>query len=140
MVHVLDASGIEGRDPVEDYSKIREELLSYSMELANRPEIIAANKCDLPDAEAGIELLEEQLEGLEIVPISAVTRDGVKELLRRVADKLETLPEAEVFTDNENAMLDQRIDESVDIFKDGDTYYVEGGLSDRLIDMLPIRP
>jgi len=133
LVHVLDASGIEGRDPVEDYRKIRNELETYSKTLVDRPEIIAANKCDLPDAEAGLELLQEQLPDKKIMPISAVTRDGVKDLLQEIANKLKDLPETEVFSNNENTMLDQRVLEDYDIFIDGDTYYVEGGLIDRLI-------
>lgn len=134
LVHVLDASGIEGRDPVEDYHKIRNELETYSELLAQRPEIIAANKCDIPDAEAGLELLDEQLKGVTIIPISAATRSGVTELLRQIVKRLEKLPKNEGFSSNENAMLDQRIDESYEIFVVDNTYYVEGPLVDRLID------
>lgn len=134
LVHVLDASGIEGRDPVEDYHKIRQELVSYSEMLAERPEVIAANKCDLPDAEAGLELLEEQLEGVEVMPISAATQQGVLELLRAIVKKLQQLPPIETYEPVEHVMLDQRVDEDYDIFVDQTTYYVEGGLVDRLID------
>lgn len=134
LVHVLDASGIEGRDPVEDYHKIRNELETYSNALIERPEIIAANKCDLPDAEAGLELLNEQLPDKKIMPMSAVTKVGVKDLLQEIAKQIKDLPETEVFSSNENVMLDQRVLEDYDVFIDGDTYYVEGGLIDRLID------
>lgn len=133
LVHVLDASGIEGRDPVEDYHKIRKELETYSKALVERPEIIAANKCDLPDAEAGLELLQEQLPDKKIMSISAATKDGVKALLQEIANQLKELPATEVFSTNENTMLDQRVLEDYDIFIDDDTYYVEGGLIDRLI-------
>ena len=133
LVHVLDASGIEGRDPVEDYHKIRHELISYSSKLAERPEIIAANKCDLPDAEAGLELLIEQFPDKKIIPISAATKKGVSELLQEISAGLKDLPSIEVFSSNENTRLDQRVLEDFDIFVDGHTYYVEGGLVDRLI-------
>jgi len=133
LVHVLDASGIEGRDPVEDYHKIRHELISYSSKLAERPEIIAANKCDLPDAEAGLELLIEQFPDKKIIPISAATKKGVSELLQAISAGLKDLPSIEVFSSNENTRLDQRVLEDFDIFVDGHTYYVEGGLVDRLI-------
>jgi len=134
LVHVLDASGIEGRDPVEDYHKIRNELTSYSEELGRRPEIIAANKCDLPDAEAGLELLKEQLPGKKMMPVSAATKQGVASLLQEIAAMLEKLPVPEDFSDNENAMLDQRVDEDYEIFVDEGTFYIEGALVDRLMD------
>ena len=134
LVHVLDASGIEGRDPVEDYHKIRNELTTYSDKLMERPEIIAANKCDLPDAEAGLELLSEQLPGKKIMPISAATKQGVSDLLQEIAEQLKDLPETEIFSSNENSRLDQRVLEDYEIFIDDNTYYVEGGLVDRLID------
>lgn len=134
LVHVLDASGIEGRDPVEDYHKIRDELAAYSANLAERPEIIAANKCDIPDAEAGLELLNEQLPGKKIMPVSAATKQGIKELMQEISNQLDTLPIADSFSANETIALDQRIEEDYDIFIDGHTYYVEGALVDRLLD------
>jgi len=134
LVHVLDASGIEGRDPVEDYHRIRTELISYSEELGERPEIIAANKCDLPDAEAGMELLKEQLPSKKILPISAATKQGVSILLQEIAATLKDLPVPEDFSDNENAMLDQRVNEDYEIFVDEGKFYVEGALVDRLMD------
>lgn len=134
LVHVLDASGIEGRDPVEDYYKIRNELNTYSDNLADRPEIIAANKCDLPDSEAGLELLSEQLPDKKIMPISAATKQGIGDLVLEIANRLKDLPQTETFSSNQNTMLDQRVLEDFDVFIDDTTYYVEGGLVDRLID------
>ena len=133
LVHVLDASGIEGRDPVDDYHKIRNELGSYSDKLTERPEIIAANKCDLPDAEAGLELLREQLDDKKIMAVSAATKQGIGDLLQEISNQLDKLPDIEVFSNNDNTMLDQRVMEDYDIFVDGHTFYVEGGLVDRLI-------
>lgn len=133
LVHVLDASGIEGRDPVEDYHKIRGELTAYSESLAKRPEIIAANKCDIPDAQAGLELLTEQLPDKKIMPVSAATKQGIKELMQEISNQLDELPVLEPFSSIEAAELDQRIEEDYDIFIDGNTYYVEGTLVDRLL-------
>jgi len=97
MVHVVDASGIEGRDPVEDYHKIRGELEAYSAALAERPELVAANKLDLPGGEEGFERLKAALEplGKRVFPISAATRKGVDELMRAVLGQLSQLPEAQ---------------------------------------------
>ena len=91
---MVDASGIEGRDPVEDYYKIREELRAYSQELAQRKEIVAAAKMDLPGGEVGYEWLKDELEPKEIsvYPISAATGQGVKELISAISQALKTLP------------------------------------------------
>ena len=75
LVHVLDASGIEGRDPVEDFYTINKELESFSQELAQRPQVVAANKMDIPSAEENIVRLKEELEGkgIKVFPVSAAT-------------------------------------------------------------------
>lgn len=94
ILHVVDASGIEGRDPVEDYYKIREELRAYSPELAERKEIVAAAKMDLPGGEVGYEWLKEELgpKGIAVYPISAATKQGTKELMSAVLAELQELP------------------------------------------------
>ena len=82
---------MEGRDPVEDYYKINKELKIYSEKIARRPQILAANKMDLPGAQENFERLKElaEKEGIEIFPISAATRQGTKELIQRVAQVLD---------------------------------------------------
>jgi len=91
IVHIVDASGIEGRDPVEDYYKINKELKIYSEKIARRPQVLVANKMDLPEAAENYERLKElaKKEGIEIFPISAVTRQGTQELINRVAQVLD---------------------------------------------------
>ena len=91
IVHIVDASGVEGRDPVEDYYKINKELRIYSEKIARRPQILVANKMDLPGAQENLERLKvlAEKEGIEIFPISAATRQGTKELIQRVAQVLD---------------------------------------------------
>ena len=91
IVHIVDASGVEGRDPVEDYYKINKELKIYSEKIARRPQILAANKMDLPGAQENFERLKElaEKEGIEIFHIYAATRQGTKELIQRVAQVLD---------------------------------------------------
>lgn len=93
-VHIIDASGSEGRDPVEDYYKIRGELERYSALLASRPEIVVAGKMDVSGAEVGLEMLREELEpkGVRVLPLSAVTGEGTRELLGEIAHTLKQLP------------------------------------------------
>ncbi|MBD7935691.1 GTPase ObgE [Cytobacillus sp. Sa5YUA1] len=94
IVHVIDMSGMEGRDPYEDYVTINNELQEYNLRLTERPQIIVANKMDMPDAEENLAAFKEQLEEeYPIFPISAVTRSGLRELLFAIADKVEETPE-----------------------------------------------
>lgn len=94
IVHVVDMAAIEERDPYEDYITINKELQEYNMRLLERPQIIVANKMDMPDAAENLEVFKEQLqEDYPIFPVSALTRTGLRDLLYAVADKLETTPE-----------------------------------------------
>ena len=96
LVHLVDVSGISGRDPVEDYVKIRKELAAYSEKLARKPEIVVANKIDVTGAENNARRLEESLGGLcAFYAISAAAHQGVKELVRGIQALLRALPEAE---------------------------------------------
>ncbi|AZK46507.1 GTPase ObgE [Paenibacillus lentus] len=97
IIHVVDMAGSEGRDPFDDWLKINEELKLYNADLEKRPQIVAANKMDMPEAEEHLEKFREQVgkirPDLEIMPISSLTRQGVKELLYRTADLLDQIPE-----------------------------------------------
>ncbi|HHW39389.1 MAG TPA: GTPase ObgE [Bacillales bacterium] len=94
IVHVIDMSAMEGRDPYTDFVTINEELRQYNLRLTERPQIIVANKMDIPGSEENLEKFKEQLEeDLPIFPISAVTRQGLRDLLFKIADLLETTPE-----------------------------------------------
>ncbi|PRO64998.1 GTPase ObgE [Alkalicoccus urumqiensis] len=93
IVHVIDMSGMEGRDPYEDYMTINRELEEYNLRLTERPQLVVANKMDLPDAEEHLELFKEQVgENVQVFPISAVTKHGLAALLRTIADKIEETP------------------------------------------------
>lgn len=94
IVHVIDMAAIEGRDPYEDYVTINNELQEYNMRLLERPQIIVANKMDMPDAEENLKVFKEKLEeDYPIFPVSALTRSGLRELLFAIADKLQNTPE-----------------------------------------------
>ncbi|WP_455661925.1 GTPase ObgE [Pradoshia sp.] len=94
IVHVIDMSGQEGRDPYEDYVTINKELEEYNLRLTERPQIIAASKMDMPDSAENLQAFKEKLEeDVQIFPISSVTREGLRELLYAVADMIEETPE-----------------------------------------------
>lgn len=94
IVHVIDMSSLEGRDPYEDYLTINKELKEYNLRLMERPQIIVANKMDMPGAEENLQAFKEKLdEDYPVFSISAVTRNGIRDLLFAIADKLEETPE-----------------------------------------------
>lgn len=100
LIHVVDVSGLSGRDPIEDIEKINAELAEYSVDLASRPQIIAANKIDMSEeGDFNKEAFEEYINknGYELMYISALTGDNVKELVHRTADKLKELPPLTVY-------------------------------------------
>ncbi|MGY3749237.1 GTPase ObgE [Vagococcus acidifermentans] len=108
ILHVIDMSGMEGRDPFEDYLAINKELESHNLRLLERPQIIVANKMDMPDAADNLVLFKEQLAALQqtddveetrVFPISGVTRQGIEALLSATADLLEVTDEFPLYED-----------------------------------------
>ncbi len=100
LVHIVDVSGCEGRDPVEDFEKINAELASYSLELAKRPMLVAANKCDLiPDGSENLSRLRGYVtaKGYEFYEISAATTQGTHRLMQTIAARLQELPPVTVY-------------------------------------------
>ncbi len=100
LVHIVDVSGMTGRNPIEDIEKINTELAEYSIDLASRPQIIVANKVDMSEeGEFDKQSFEEFIEqkGYELIYISALTGMNVKELVHKVAEKLKELPPLTVY-------------------------------------------
>ncbi len=128
LLHVIDVSGLEGRNPVEDFYTINEELKKYSEKLANRKQIIVANKIDVMQDESLLKELEElaQKENLELFKISGVTGEGVEALINRAEQALKELPHEELVEEEERIVytLDETEDFTVTI--DGGKFVVEG--------------
>ena len=138
LVHVVDVSGSEGRDPVEDFSAICDELASYSIDLSNRPMIVAANKCDLlaPDSD-NLERLRTVVEaaGCELYEISAGTTQGTRELMRVIAGKLQTLPPVIIYEPDYVAPAEEVSDpNALEIDHYGNTWLVTGTWLERLVE------
>lgn len=93
LVHLIEPAPLDQTDPIENYRQIREELRLFDPTLVERPEIIVVTKCELPDAEAALELLQEDL-GKEVLSISAVTGKGLPQLIQRIWQVLETLEQS----------------------------------------------
>lgn len=141
LLHVIDISGIEGRDPVQDYYTINEELKGYSDKLSKRKQIIVANKIDIMQDDTGLKELEQlaKKEGLEIYKISGVTGEGVPELLNRVSEVLKTLPKEEIVDLEERVVytLEDDKDEFV-VKKEDNIFVIEGKAINRLMGRINI--
>lgn len=135
LVHVLDISGSEGRDPIEDYRQIRAELRSYSEVLDALPQIIAANKMDITGAEDYLELLGDELkdENAKIFPVSAATGKGFEPLLDEIISMLKTLPAVRTF-EEEDMVESSGYEWGFKIDFDGEAYVVSGGTVDYILD------
>ena len=133
LVHVVDIAGSEGRDPVEDFEQICDELVAYG-NLAERTQIVAANKMDLPGAAENLERLRKHLHGtdIEVYPVSAATRQGFDELMGAIVRILPTLPETLVFeAEPEEIAQDEA---PFTVRREGEGYYVvEGRAMEQLI-------
>ncbi len=135
LLHVIDIAGSEGRDPLEDYDAIMNELEAYG-DLKNRPMLVVANKMDLPGAEENLARLREKLEGtgIGVYPVSAATRQNFKALLYATIRLLETCPPAEPFAEEplyDTDALDAGAPFEVEK-RDG-VYFVSGREADRLL-------
>ena len=95
LVHVVDAASVEGRDPIEDIKLINNELKKYNADVSAKPQVIAANKLDVcEDRDAVIKRIRDEFEpqGFKVFPISAATKEGVKELMYHLSDMLKEYP------------------------------------------------
>ncbi len=136
LVHVVDISMSEGRNPVEDFEKINKEVEKYSLRLAQKPQIVAANKTDAagPDIEAGkfIEKIREK--GYRVCPVSAVTQSGMDELVFEIAQMLDGLPMTKPYSGKDTEVVYEAKQKArVDIYRKQDAYVIEGTLIDGLM-------
>ena len=128
LLHFVDVSGIEGRDPIEDFKTINEELEKYSEKLSQKPQIVVANKCDLPGFEENFDAFKQKMEeeGFKVFKLSAATKNGVSELLNYVYETLSNLPEEEE-EDYEMFDFDEfRADDAITVEVVDGVYVVEG--------------
>ena len=138
LVHVIDVSGSEGRDPVEDFDAICAELQNYSVDLSNRPMIVAANKCDLlpPDSD-NLQRLRQHVEaaGFALYEISAGTTQGTRNLMRVVAEKLRTLPPVTIYEPEYVEVIEAPSDPNAfEIEHYGSTWLITGRYLERLVE------
>ncbi|NQX45968.1 GTPase ObgE [Paenibacillus tritici] len=147
IIHVVDMSGSEGRDPFEDWVLINDELKQYNAALIDRPQIVAANKMDMPDSEENLAAFRERVAelrpDLEIMPISSLTRQGVQELLYRATDILDSIPVAPVVEEvagkeRKVYKLEEEEDNSFTITRDNEAFVVNSPRIERMIKRMQL--
>ena len=137
LLHLLDMSGVEGRDPFEDYVTIQEELESHDSTILNKPQIIIANKMDMPDSEENLKLFKEQMENIgeeyELFEVSTIQKQGIDKVLYRTIELLEEYEDMDV-TDDMADELDTHVlythedkEEPFRINRDSDGVWVLSG-------------
>ena len=136
LVHLVDVSGSEGRDPIEDFEAINLELKQYSAELATRPQIVVANKTDLLADPEQLDAFRAHVEaqGYQFMAMSAATHQGTRELVGRIGAMLSTLPPVTIY-EPEYVPRPPQIDTSapLEIHREDDTWLVEGPWLERLM-------
>ena len=141
LLHVIDVSGVEGRNPVEDFYTINEELKKYSEKLSTRKQIIVANKIDIMQDDKGLKELEAlaKKENLELYKISGVTGEGVTELLNRVSEVLKTLPKEELVEAEDRVVYTLEDDKNdFTVRREDDMFILEGKAINRLMGRINI--
>ena len=144
LIHVVDISGIEGRDAVEDFVKINEELRKYSIKLWDRPQIIACNKSDMLFDDEVFENFKKRLNEMgydnsKIFKISAATNQGVEALMKEAARMLTTIPVTELIINDEDKFVieEKRFTYTIEVDEEG-TYVIEGSFVDRLLNAVNV--
>ncbi len=135
LMHVVDAAGSEGRDPLEDFRVINEELSKYG-EPEGRPQVVVLNKCDLIPEREEIGRLQRAFEdlGYPAFPVSAAQNRGFDALLDQIIRLLPQLPPPRVFEEEEAEAQRVLPDDGFTIRRENDTFYVEGAAMQRFID------
>ena len=145
LLHVVDVSGSEGRNPVEDFNKINDELKNYSEILANKSQIVVANKTDIANDEELVKELKKmcKTKKLKLFEVSAATNEGLDELIEFVAQELKSIPKEDIVTiDEEYGKEDELVDQEWNIEmeerKDGKYYVVRGAPIERLMSRVNV--
>jgi GTP-binding protein len=143
IIHVVDMAGTEGRDPFEDWQKINDEIRLYNPVLIERPQIVAANKMDMPEAEEYLTAFKEKVKeirpDIEVMPISSLTRQGIQELLYRTIDVLESIPD-EPAIEEVSEVSERKVykfkaqnDNSFTVTRDNEMYVVHSERIERML-------
>jgi len=128
LIHVIDAAGTEGRDPLDDFYQINQELKLYNESLLEKPQIVALNKIDLPNAQKNLPFLQRKLteEGYEVFAISAATGEGLQALMSRILVLLRDLPKIKLEVSDKRVEISEQAEQPFHIKVENGIFIVEG--------------
>lgn len=138
ICHIIDMSASEGRNPIIDYKIIRNEIKKYSKKLYSKAEIVVANKMDLESSKSNLEQFKKEYPDITVYEISAVTHQGVKELMEAIYEKLKNIEDSEIYdkTELEDYVLYEfKNEKPYKIIKENDVWIIEGEYLERLLKM-----
>ena len=138
VCHVLDMAEVDGRDVIEDYKIIRNEIKEYDEELYNKKEIIVANKMDLDGSKDNLQRFKKEYPNLEVLEISAATNMGTKELIYKLKDVLQTIPDTDLYKKDafeDYVLYEFKHEKPYKITKEGNTWIVSGEELEKLLKM-----
>ena len=138
LAHVIDMGAEEGRNPIQDYQIIRKEIIDYSEKLASKKEIVIANKMDLDNAQHNLEEFQKTYPDIPIVLVSSVTNTGFDELMKLLADTLDTISDEALYTDEEmmgHVTYKFQNERPFTITKIDDVWVLEGAELEKLFKM-----
>ncbi len=138
IAHVIDISATEGRDPYDDYLKIRDELEKFSDKLLNKKEIIIANKMDMPNAKENLELFKKKIGDKEVIEISALNKDNLDSLINALSDLVKDIPDEVLYEDDiqeKHVLYKFRIEKPFTIIKEGNKYVIKGDKVEKIFKM-----
>ena len=138
IAHIVDISGFEGRDPYEDYLIINKELENFNTSLMKKPQIVIANKMDMPDSLKNLEEFKKKVKDVPVFPISALNNEGIEDVLVELAnilDKIEKQPlyDEEKFESHILYKFEQK--DAFRIIKEGDTWVIKGEVPEKILKM-----
>lgn len=137
VAHIIDMGATEGRDPYEDYKIINNELANFKTNLLTKKQIVIANKMDVPGATENLEKFKSKVD-VEVYPISAVTKEGIDQVLYRMADLLDEIKSAPLYDEEkfESHILYKFEEEKpFEVTKDGDTWVISGEKVEKILKM-----
>ena len=138
IAHVIDISATEGRDPYDDYLKIRDELEKFSDKLLNKKEVIIANKMDMPNAKENLELFKKKIGDKEVIEISALNKDNLDSLINALSDLVKDIPDEVLYEDDiqeKHVLYKFRVEKPFTIIKEGNKYVIKGDKVEKIFKM-----
>lgn len=136
IAHVIDISGIEGRDPYQDYVTINKELEAFNKKILDKPQIVIANKMDMPESSKNLEEFKSKVD-VPVYPVSALTGKGLDKVVEALAEKLDTIKKQPLFDVKEESHVVYKYEEEkpFKVFREKDGFRVKGDKIEKLLRM-----